>query len=275
MLHTAFILWALAAASLSGEPKAPPSASDLVKVAIEVGPSAVERGGLLDFINPFSDSDTGPINRALVERLRECPWIAIAGTNPEVAVAVRWQQRRTGSPTRSKDGKRVTITFTYKITAAVATRLEKSEVEAEVGLMRTYSSNSSRREPSRSEDREGYQRAATAAADKVRAWVLSRIETFRPEGVDPGFHHKVRHKLLIIGDGLEVTGVSTGSPAEHAGLREGDRIRRVNGKSGTNDMDEIVLTWRLRQGAIPVTLEIERDSKRQPVSFDITSPRRR
>jgi hypothetical protein len=67
-----------------------------------------------------------------------------------------------------------------------------------------------------------------------------------------------------MGDGLEVTDVDAEGPAYAAGLRAGDRIRRVDDESNTLLMDERILTWRL--GAPPpTTIEFERDKKRQTI----------
>jgi membrane-associated protease RseP (regulator of RpoE activity) len=265
---------ALAGLSLSGDSRQSSTPPVLRPVAVELGSPAIRRGGLLDFIDPFSDRDTAPTEQGLTDALNDRPWIRLVHENAEAAVAVRWQQRNASIPSRSKDGKRVTITFTYKASAAVATRREKDQVDAEATSAKTYSSNASRKEPTPSEDRDGFQRAGKELGSKVRAWVLARIETLRPEGPDPGFRHRIKHKLLIMGDGLEVTDVAPDSPAARAGLRPGDRIRKVEGEDGTNQMDERVLTWRLSSSAVPVSIEVERDKKRQMIAFEIAAPRR-
>ncbi len=268
------VVCALAGLSAPGDSPQAAGSPAVNPIAIEIGQQSRDRGGLLDLLVPYSDNDTLPAERALADALSGRFWIDLTDGNPEVAVAVRWQQRNDSRPSRSKDGKNITITYTYKVSAAIATRREKDQIDAEATVSTTYAASSSRREPSRSNDRDGYQRAGRELGTKVRTWVLSRIETLRPDGPAPGFRHQIKRKLLIIGDGLEVTDVAPDSAAALAGLRPGDRIRKVDGESGTNQMDERVLTWRVGSGVIPVRLEIERDKKRQTIAFDLTPTRR-
>ncbi len=269
------VLCALAGLAVPDAPPQPARSSSLNPITVEIGQSGRDRGGLLDLLIPFSDRDILPTERALADSLVGRQWIDLTDENPEVAVAVRWQQRSRGSQSRSRDGKNTTITFTYKVSAAIATRREKDDIDAEAMVTKTYSSNSSRMEPSRSDDREGFQRAGKELGTKVRTWLLSRIESLRPDGPDPGFRHQIKHKLLIIGDGLEVTEVNPDSPAGLAGLRQGDRIRKVDGEGGTSQMDERVLTLRIETGAIPLRVEFERDKKRQTIAFEVAPPRSR
>ena len=237
-------------------------------IAIEIGSSAVTRGGLLDLLMLSSDRDTAPTERAMALSIEERQWLNPVPEHGEVAVAIRFQQRNTGSRDRSKDGKRVSITFRYGVTAAIATARDRDTIAVEVLRTHSYSSSTSRTEPSQSEDRDGFEQAGRELGAKVRAWVLTRIEDLRPDGPDAGFRHKVRHKLLLVGDGLEVTEVDPEGPAYAAGLRVGDRIRRVDGEGNTTQVDERVLTWRLGPPG-QATIEFERDKKQQTIVVDV------
>jgi hypothetical protein len=244
-------------------------------IALEVGSGATSRGGLLDLLFAVRDDDASAAERGLADALAGRPWLQVVGAEGEAAVAVSRCLRAVSSRSRSKDGKRTTITFRYAASAGVAIRSDRDSVEAEVLVSHTYSEGASRMDPTASEDREAFRRAGQELAKKVRAWILPRIATLRPDGPDAGFLHKARVKWLVRGDGLEVTNVAAGSPAERADLRVGDRIRRIDAEDGTSEMEERVYTWRLESAGTRVMLEVERDQQRRTLAVELASPQGR
>jgi membrane-associated protease RseP (regulator of RpoE activity) len=155
------------------------------------------------------------------------------------------------------------------VSAGIAIRGDRDSIEGETLVSRSYSSSAGRQTPTRTEDRDAFKKVGRELANKARAWLVARVAVIRPEGPGAGFQHRARFKLLLKGDGLEVTEVVAGSPADSAGLKAGDRIRAIDGESGTVQMDERVRTWRLEPPGTRVTLEIERGGTRSSVSFEL------
>ena len=168
----------------------------------------------------------------------------------------------------------MTITFRYQIRGEVGIVGDREMLEAEVTVSHSYAESSSRMEPSAREDRDAFERAGRELGPKVRAWILPRLAALRPDGPDAGFRHKKVMKWLIRGDGLEVTEVAAGSPAERAGLQVGDRIRKIDGEDGTSEMDERVWLWRLGRAGTRVVLEFERGGQRRTIDVDLVAPQK-
>jgi hypothetical protein len=239
---------------------------------VEVGISASERGGLLEYLLAAIDDEGANAERGLAHALADRPWLRVVPGEGEAANAVSRAHRSIDSRSRSKDGKKTTITYRYAVSAGIAIPGERDSIEAERSVTRTYSEGASRQSPTRSEDRDAFEDAGRELAKKAREWILPRIAALRPDGPDAGFRHKTKFRLLFKGDGLEVTEVSPGSPAARAGLRVGDRIRRVDAESGTVQMDERVLTFRLEPPGTRVALEVERDRQRQAIALELERP---
>jgi len=278
MVVTASLLAALLAApppvfSRPPEPRAPQEAQPRT-VSIEIGASTASRGGLLETSLPVGLEDAEAAEEGLVSDLEKRPWLQIVSEKGEVAVAITRGHRWQGSRTRSKDGKRVTLTFRYQVRGEVGIVGDRETLEAEVTVSHSYAESSSRMEPSAREDRDAFERAGRELGPKVRAWILPRLAALRPDGPDAGFRHKKMMKWLIRGDGLEVTEVGAGGPAERAGLQVGDRIRRIDGEDGTSEMDERVWLWRLGRAGTRVVLEFERGGQRRTVDVELVAPQK-
>jgi len=261
---TLILLVALSAppASMPNQPLRPPARGP---IAVEIGNPGDSHDGLLDMLLAVDD-DTLVAERELADALSDRPWLRVVADRGEAAVAVSRGRRSISSRSRSKDGKRTTITFRYFVSAGIAVRGDRDSIEVETLVSHTYAEGSGRMYPTRSEDRDAFRRAGRELAGKARAWLLPRIAALRPDGPDAGFRHRTRFRFLLKGDGLEVTDVMPGSPAESAGLRVGDRIRRIDREDGTVQMDERVCTWRLEPPGTRVELEIERDRQREVVA---------
>jgi hypothetical protein len=243
-------------------------------ITVEVASKSPEHQGLLEMLLSDSEADTSVTADELESALEGCSWLKVVTDGGEVAVAVRRRNRSESSRSKAKDGK-VTISFRYLARAAIAIEGDRDWIEAEVTDSHTYDAGSSRMVPSYSEDKSAFERVGLALGSKVREFVLARIEQLRPNGPDAGFRHKTKYKWLVKGDGLEVTEVFPGSPAERQGLSVGDRIRRIDGEGGTSEMDERVRTWRLEAPGTPVSLEVERDHARRTIEVELVSERAR
>lgn len=236
-------------------------------IRVQVGEAATARGGLLEHTLVLASRDTARIERELASAVGGRDWVRVTSTDPEVAVALRRTSRTQSSRSFSKDRKKVSVSFVYTASADIGVRGEHAQLDARVTDSRTYAVNASRQEPTEYEDREAFDRAARDVGTKARAWILERLVLLRPGGPDAGVRHRIRHKLAVVPDGLEVMEVVAGSAAERAGLRPGDRIRRVGLEGGTVDMDERVRVWRLLPSATSVTLEIECDGARRTLTL--------
>ncbi len=67
--------------------------------------------------------------------------------------------------------------------------------------------------------------------------------------------------------GALVQNVTPGGPADKAGLKEGDVVRKINGKPVSDNIDLTTIVTNLSPGA-PVTLDVLRDGK--PMTFHVT-----
>ena len=66
-------------------------------------------------------------------------------------------------------------------------------------------------------------------------------------------------------DGITIQGLSTGAPAERAGVQLGDVVRGVAGESITGLADFYRSVWALGAAGVDVPLELQRDGKRRKV----------
>ncbi|PIR20363.1 MAG: peptidase S41 [Deltaproteobacteria bacterium CG11_big_fil_rev_8_21_14_0_20_47_16] len=119
----------------------------------------------------------------------------------------------------------------------------------------------------------------------LRGAIRGMMDVLDPHSVfmSPAVYKELRMETggRFAGVGLEVTikkGLITivspieGSPADHAGIKAGDRIIKINGKS-TRDVDlgEAIGMMRGRSGS-QVTLTLQRDENKHP--FDVTLRRK-
>ena len=266
MKRTLLLVGALAAA-VAGAPRAAAQPRIEQPIELEVGPGATGRGGILDQLLSIRNDDTEAVERGLAGALARKPWLRLVARSDEAAVVVRRAHRTMSSRSHSKDRKKTTTSYRYQVSADIGIRGDRAVLDAEASLSHTHVAGNSDVYPRESEDRSAFERAGRQLADKVRDWILTRVGVLRPDGPDVGFHHVKKFKLLLKGDGLEVTGVAAGGLADSAGLRVADRIRRIDGEGGTTEMDERVLTFRLEPPGTRVAIEVERDKRRQTMTI--------
>jgi hypothetical protein len=242
-------------------------------IAIEiVNDGPIRKGSLLDLLLPIRDDNSSEAERSLGFALRGRPWIDVVMSDGEVAVAIVHAHRREVSRSESKDRSKVTVSYRYTVRAAIARRGERDEITQDVDVSTSYSSGSSRRSPTSSDDHIAFERTGRELAVKVREWLLPRLPSLRPDGLEVGFRHVNKFKWIVKGDGLEVTEVQPGSPADTCGLRPGDRIKKIDRESGTLEMSERVWTWRFEPGGATAQIEIERDKQRQMLRLELPVP---
>ncbi len=241
-------------------------------ILIEIGAGASASGRLLDLLITAPDQEAAAAEREMADALSKKPWLRVVSSKGEAAVAVSRTRRVVDTRSESKDGKQTTIRFKYVVSAGIAIRGDRGAIEAETIVTRNYSTAGRQQSPSRSEDRDAFGKVGRELASKAREWILPRIAVLRPEGPDAGFQHKAKFKFLLKGDGLAVVNVAPGSAAERAGLRAGDRIRRIDRETGTVPMDERAYTFRLDPPGTVVAIEVERGQQRSTIALTLGSP---
>ena len=262
-------------ALLGGAPAAAGQASETFSpnpILIEIGAGASASGRLLDLLLTAPDQEAAAAEREMADALSRKPWLRVVSSKGEAAVAVSRTRRVVDTRSESKDGKQTTIRFKYVVSAGIAIRGDRGAIEAETIVTRNYSTAGRQQSPSRSEDRDAFGKVGRELASKAREWILPRIAVLRPEGPDAGFQHKAKFKFLLKGDGLAVVHVAPGSAAERAGLRAGDRIRRIDRETGTVPMDERAYTFRLDAPGTVVAIEVERGQQRSTIALTLGSP---
>jgi hypothetical protein len=246
------------------------AATSAAPIAVEVGFPERHR----DFFDSLlSDEDTERSDREVEQALRGRRWLELVSREGEVALAVTRRSVSESSRSRTKEGK-VSVTWRYVLRAGISTRGERDRLEASTTSSVTMSeAEAGRTRHEEYRDRDIFERLGKEIADKANAWILAHVEDLRPERPDAGFRHEPKFKWLVIGDGLEVTAVLPGSPAARARLEVGDRIRAIDGESGTVQMDLRVKTsWSEAPGTWLV-LDVERNKTRHPIACEILWPR--
>ena len=261
-------LGALVASALLASPASALAARE-VPITVEVGDHRERHHGFFDSDGEATDRSELDVERALRGR----PWLEVVARDGEVAIEVTRRYVTESSRTKPKDGK-LSVTWRYVVRAAIRSRDERDALEVSTTsseTLREDEANRSRRENYR--DGSTFERLARELAERANGWILTRLDALRPDRPDAGFRHEVKHKLLLMNDGLEVTEVLPGSPAERAGVRVGDRVRAIDRETGTSEMDLRARTWWIEPPGTRVRLELERDKQRRQLECEV-QPRR-
>ena len=107
-----------------------------------------------------------------------------------------------------------------------------------------------------------YHTVASNLAERAAGLILDRLDALRPQRAQAGFTQR----------DLRVKAVEPGGPAEKAGLKVEDRIRRIDAEKKGGKMQDRIAAWWMEKAGTKVALEIERDKQRQTVEL-VLQPR--
>ena len=258
--HSPFLAVALALAA-----PAMAADSDTAPIAVQVTSSLSDERGFGRLMAGAASGDTEATARDLVGDLQGYRWMRVVDRDPEVKVIVERRGRTETSRSTDKKG-RVTINHRYEASASLVVGNDRDRVDADT----TYSQGPD----SVRDDSTHFDAVSKELAANIAARVSQSLDALRPNRPQAGFDHKVKYKMLIRGDGLEVTAIEPGSPAEEAGLRIGDRIRSIDGEKGTSQMDAKVASWWTDLPGARYTMEVEKDKQKRIVQVSLLPPAR-
>jgi hypothetical protein len=234
-------------------------AQDNAPIEVMVTSSIEASKGLSRILAGAAEGDTAASARDVEKALSGMRWMRMVPIGGEAIIHVEKRSRIESSRSRNKDGSE-SVTHRYNVHASVTIGDSRRSIDAET--TRTYGANDTR------DDATHFRSLANEIAAKAAAEIMSRLDDLRPDRPQHGFAHQAKYKLLFKGDGLEVVSVERGSPAEHAGLQSGDRIRRIGQEKGTDQMNAMVWEWWTQPPGTRVSLEVERKKERAP--FELT-----
>jgi len=247
------------AVGIAGAPGAR-AAEDNAPVAVSVTSSqAAEPGGLRGLLSTAVSGDVAESARDLELALKNFRVVRLTAEKPEAVVTVT-HRARSESRSTDKEG-RVTLTHRYSANASVQVGEDRVPVEGSTTFTQgpgTYR-----------DDAVQFRNLANALAASVVGAISQHIDTLRPGRPQHGFDYEAKYRFMIKGDGLEVTSVAPGSPAERAGLQVKDRIRAINGEKGTDQMKGVASSWWVEPSGTRFALEVERNKKRQNVDLTL------
>ena len=249
------------ALSLGAAPHA--RSADTAPVSVHVSSSLAAERGFGRIMSSASTGDTDATARDVERELQKLRWLRVVERDPEVNITVDRRERTETSRSTDKKGG-VTINHRYTASATLQIGGNRDRIDADT----TYSQG-----PSASrDDNAQFGNVAKELAGRIAARVGQDLDTLRPNRPQAGFDHKTKYKMLIRGDGLEVTGVAPGSPAESSGLQVGDRIRGIDGEKGTDQMSARVYGWWTDLPGARYNLEVERNKQRRIVQLSLLPP---
>jgi hypothetical protein len=245
---------------------APAFAADNEPVAVSVTSALDGERGFGKLMSSASTGDVEDTARDVESQLRKYPWLEVVGRDPEVTVVVDRRERTETSRSTNKKGE---VTINHRYTASATLMIgdrERDRIEADT----TYSQGPS----ATRDDSSQFDAVAKELAGNISSRILRSLDALRPNRPQAGFSHQAKYKMLFRGDGLEVTAVEPGSPAEEAGLQVKDRIRSIDGEKGTDQMNVKVLSWWTDLPGARYNLEVERNKQRRMVQLSLLPPAR-
>jgi hypothetical protein len=247
----------------AGASYAAAAAADTAPIAVQVSSALSGERGFSKLMSSASTGDTDDTARDVERDLQKLRWLRMVERDPEVKVTVDRRERTETSRSTDKKGG-VTINHRYTASATVLIGGDRDRIEAD----NTYSQGPS----STRDDAAQFDSVAKELAVNIAARIAQNLDAMRPNRPQAGFDHKAKYKMLIRGDGLEVTAVEPESPAQSAGLQVGDRIRSIDGEKGTDQMSARVYSWWTDLPGARYNLEVERNKQRRIVQLSLQSP---
>jgi len=237
--------------------------NDTAPIAVQVtSPMASERG-LSKIMAGAASGDTEASARDVERALQTLRWLRFVERDPEVKVTIDRRERTETSRSTDKKGG-VTIYHRYTASASLQLGGNRDRIDAE----KTYSQGPG----ANRDDAAQFDEVGKDLAGKIAIRISQSLDTMRPNRPQAGFDHKVKYKMLVRGDGLEVIALASGSPAEAAGLQVGDRIRSIDGEKGTDQMNARVYSWWTDAPGARYNIEVERNKQRQTVQLSLLPP---
>lgn len=248
----------LLALSVGAAPHA--AADDTAPIGVQVSSPMASERGLSRIMAGAASGDTDDTARDVEREFQKLRWLRLVERDPEVKVTIDRRERTETSRSTDKNGG-VTINHRYTASATLQLGRDRDRIDAE----KTYSQG-----PTSSRDDAGqFDDVAKELASRIALRISQNLDSMRPNRPQAGFDHKIKYRMLVRGDGLEVTAVAPGSPAEAAGLQVNDRIRTIDGEKGTDPMNARVNGWWTDPPGARFNVEIERNKQRQTVQLSL------
>jgi len=253
----------LLALSVGAAASAAAANADTAPIAVQVSSSLASERGFSRIMSSATTGDTDATARDVERGLQALRWLRVVDRDPEVKVTVDRRERTETSRSTDKKGG-VTINHRYTASATVQIGGDRDRIDADT----TYSQGPG----ATRDDAAQFDAVAKELAGNIAARISQNLDALRPNRPQAGFDHKAKYKMLIRGDGLEVTAVQAGSPAEAAGLQVNDRIRSIDGEKGTDQMSARVYSWWTDAPGTRFNLEVERNKQRRIVQISLLPP---
>ncbi len=241
------------------------AAADTAPVSVHISSALASERGFGRMMSSASTGDVDATARDVERELQKMRWLRVVDREPEVQVTVDRRERTETSRSTNKKGE-VTINHRYTASASLQIGGSRDRIDADT----TYSQGPG----STRDDNAQFNNVAKELAAKIAGRIGQDLDALRPNRPQAGFDHKAKYKMLIRGDGLEVTAIAPGSPAEEAGLQVGDRIRAIDGEKGTDQMGARVYSWWTDTPGARYTMEVERNKQRRIVQLSLAPPNR-
>ena len=254
----------LLALALAAAPCLGADSADTAPITIQVSSPMASERGLSRIVSGAASGDTEASARAVERELQQFRWLRIVDRDPEVRVTIdRRERTETGRSTDKNGG--VTINHRYTTSASMLIGRDRDRVDAE----KSYSQGPTMTR----DDALQFGEVAREVTGKVAGRIALSLDALRPNRPQAGFDHKAKYKMLFRGDGLEITAVTPGGPADAAGLQVADRIRSIDGEKNTDKMNARIFGWWTDPPGARYAVEFERNKQKRTVQLSLLPAR--